>query len=399
MTDRTVADAGPSRILMIETFGRGGLLHYAFNLSRALADLGHDVTLLTTVGYELNGEEPPVGLRIERRLARWTQRERLRGGALSGAWKRRFEAIFDAVATALYARRQKPDVVHLHSTNPSALVYLVLLRLMGLRVASTAHVVTPHEPMPFQGFLYGMIHRLPHRVIAHSEVDRERLQVELAVDPRRIAVIPHGEYGFFGSPSSTQESRLEVRRRLNLSPDDEVALFFGYIREYKGLDILFEAWPKVQEAREGARLVVVGNPERLTPKQRSELELQGEALGARCRFEYVPFEEVSQYFTAADLLVMPYRRISQSGVLFLALSLGLPVLATRVGALPEMLEDGVNARLVSPEDPEALAGALVEMLADPDLLGRLAAGGALVAEAHSWPSIAERTATTLADLG
>ena len=105
-----------------------------------------------------------------------------------------------------------------------------------------------------------------------------------------------------------------ARRSLGLGPRDEVALFFGYIREYKGLDLLLEAWPAVADARPAARLVVAGDPVRLSPERRGELERWAERLGAVHRFGYVPFSEVARYFAAADALVMPYRHISQSGV-------------------------------------------------------------------------------------
>ena len=98
------------------------------------------------------------------------------------------------------------------------------------------------------------------------------------------------------------------------------------------------------------------------------------------------------------MLVLPYRHISQSGVLFLALSQGLPVVATRVGALPEVLCDGESGLLVPPESPEALSQALVRLFGDADLQRRLAAGGRAVAARHTWPSIAEQTESAFAGL-
>jgi D-inositol-3-phosphate glycosyltransferase len=387
----------PMRILEIETFGRGGLIHYVHNLSSALAARGHDVTIATSTAYELDARKLPSNVRLIKATARVTHRERawLPAGLLGPA--RKVEAIVDACAVAWLAHRLRPDVVHLHSTNPIALAYLMLLRRLGLPVAVTAHVVTAHERTPVQDAVSRRIHETSPLVIAHSDFDRRRLLEEFAIDPDRVVVIPHGEYGFFGH-DATVPDREAARRSLGLEPHHEVALFFGYIREYKGLDLLFDAWPAIVEARPAARLVVAGDPVRLDAARRAQLEDWATRLGAIYRFAYVPFSDVTRYFAAADAIVMPYRHVSQSGVLFLALSLGLPIVATRVGGLPEVLRDGESALLVEPESPAALAQALARVLADADLRRRLSDGGRRVAGRHSWTSIAEQTESAFRQL-
>ena len=385
------------RILEIETFGRGGLIHYCHNLSCALAGRGHDVTLVTTAAYELDDRDLPPNVRLVKAIARVTHRRRrlLPAGVL--AWARRVEAVADAVAVARIARRLRPDVIHLHSTNPIALAYLVLLRRLGVPLVATAHVVTAHERSRVQDAVYRRIHRASPLIIAHSEFDRKRLLEEFAVEPERAIVIPHGEYGFFGRDSSLPD-RETARRSLGLELQHQVVLFFGYIREYKGLDVLLSSWPAVAQARPQARLLVAGDPVRLPPDRRGELEAWATRLGAVHRFAYIPFSEVTRYFAAADVLAMPYRHISQSGVLYLALSLGLPVVATRVGGLPEVLRDGESALMVPPESPAALAEALVRVLGDTALQARLAQGGRRVADLHAWPAIAERTEAAFVQL-
>lgn len=382
------------RILEIETFGRGGLTHYTYNLAGALADRGHEVTLLTTAAYELDGRSLPPNLSVVKAIAR------LPSGRPSSLpprllrLARRAEAVLDAVSVAAFARRLRPDVIHFHSTNSSAVAFLSLLRLLGIPVAATAHVVTPHEPIRFQHALYSRVHALPELMVAHSDFDRRRLLEEFAVDPKRVVVIPHGEYGFFERGSDITDRRA-AKRSLGLEPEEEVALFFGYIREYKGLDVLLECWPAVVDACPGARLVIAGDPGRLSDARSSELQAWASRVGAVHHFEYVPFSEVARYFSSADALVMPYRHISQSGVLYLALSLGVPVVATEVGALPEVLRDGKSALLVPPDSPDELADALIRLLGDRELRDRLARGGLQIAEEHSWPSIAERTERAL----
>lgn len=388
--DTTSGARRPMRILEVETFGRGGLIHYAYNLSCALAERGHDVTLVTAAAYELEGRALPSRVRVVKAIARLTHRLRASLPASALGWAVKPEALADACGVAILARRLRPDVVHLHCTNQIGLVYLILLRLTGVPVAVTAHVVTAHERTRVQDAVHRCIHRLSPLVIAHSEYDRRRLIEEFAVDPGRVRVIAHGEYGFFGH-GAEPVGRETARRKLGLGPRDEVALFFGYIREYKGLDVLLDAWPAVAEARPGARLVVAGDPVRLDTARRDALLAAATRVGAVHRFGYVPFSDVTTYFAAADVLVLPYRHISQSGVLFLALSQGLPVVATRVGALPEVLCDGESGLLVPPESPAALSQALVRLFGDADLRWRLAAGSRAVAARHTWPSIAEQT--------
>jgi glycosyltransferase involved in cell wall biosynthesis len=378
------------RILQIETFGRGGLIHYAYNLSCSLAERGHEVTLITSAAYELEGRSLPANVRLDKAIARFSHRTNATLPAFAMNPARKVEAVIDAVAVAASARRLRPDVIHLHCTNPISLVYLMLLRRLGIPLVATAHIVTPHEPFVFQHRVYRRIHRLSRLIIAHSEFDRKRLVEEFSVDPERVVVIPHGEYGFFERGGEVPD-RQSARRSLGLEPQSEVALFFGYIREYKGLDVLLEAWPTVTDARRAARLLVAGDPVRLTPERRDELETWATRLGVIHRFGFVPFSDVARYFRAADVLVMPYRHISQSGVLFLALSLGVPVVATRVGALPEVLRDGESALLVPPESPADLAEALIRVFGDSQLQEQLAQSGRRIANRHSWPSIAERT--------
>jgi glycosyltransferase involved in cell wall biosynthesis len=130
---------------------------------------------------------------------------------------------------------------------------------------------------------------------------------------------------------------------------------------------------------------------RLPEDRRRALEGQALRLGAITRFAYVPFDDVSRYVAAADVMVLPYRAVSQSGVLYLALAMGLPVVATRVGALAEVLEDGGNALIVPPDSAAELAAALIRLLGDPGLRARLAMGGRRLAEQHSWPAIAAAT--------
>ncbi len=396
---------GGLRVLEVETFGRGGLAHYVANLSESLAERGHQVTIVTTSSYELDGastsptrsgggDKTMRKPRILRPIATWSPRTAGRLPEFPQSLVRKVEAILDTVRVARVVRRERPDVVHFHCTNPVALLYLLLLRLARRPVVATAHVVTPHEPMALEKWVFGTANRLPDALIAHSEHDRERLVSEQSVDRETIEVVPHGDYGFFAQAGVTDEDdsgRDSARKGFGLDDGQAVALFFGYLREYKGLDVLLDAWPSVTVSRPEARLLIAGDPVKLSASQRHDLAQRAQQQSAVFRFEYIPLDEVSSYFMAADVLVLPYRKISQSGVLYLALALGVPVVASAIGPWKELLDDGVNALLVPPEDPEALAETLARVLGDAELREALAAGGRALAAEHSWAAIAERT--------
>ncbi len=342
---RGMSDPGGRRmrILEIETFGRGGLIHYAHNLSSALAGRGHDVTLLTAAAYELEGRALPEGVRLVKGIARFT------GGGGRGlpgpllAWARRVEAVRDAFAVTALARRERPDVVHLHCTNPAAAVYLALLRRAGVPLVATAHVVTPHERIPLQHAVYRRVHRAPDLVVAHSEFDRRRLVDEFSVPPGRIVVIPHGEYA---GPAA---------RRLARGAGSEASCA---ARGGRGPGAARRGTaPRARGAGKAPRR---GGPARVRPVRRRRRVLRRRG---RPRAAVSPREPVR-------------------------------------GPVPGPGPRAPRRRHPRGRAPGASAGRRerATRLGDADLRGRLARGGRRIAEEHSWPAVAERTEAAFARL-
>jgi len=160
-------------------------------------------------------------------------------------------------------------------------------------------------------------------------------------------------------------------------------LCFGLMRPYKGIDVLLDAWG---EGVEGAELWIVGMP---------RMDISGLLARApssvRFLARYVDDAELAACFERADLVVLPYREIDQSGVLFTALAFGRPTLLSDVGGFPEVARSGA-ARCVPAGDARELRRALGELLADPAALARMAARARAAADGpYSWDAIAERT--------
>jgi glycosyltransferase involved in cell wall biosynthesis len=181
--------------------------------------------------------------------------------------------------------------------------------------------------------------------------------------------------------------RAAARSRLGLPAGAAVALFFGFVRPYKGLEGLIDALPAVAARVPALQLVVAGEFWQPAGAFLSRAAALGVAGRLRLDDRYVPNEEVGDYFAAADVVVMPYRSATQSGVVTLAAEFGRPVVATRVGGLPEAVEHGVGGLLVPPGDVPALAEALAAVLSDAALRERLSAGSRAGISRFDWSQL------------
>jgi glycosyltransferase involved in cell wall biosynthesis len=237
---------------------------------------------------------------------------------------------------------------------PSYAPVLSGARAGGAVTLMIADNLVPHEKRPFDDALTRLVTDRTDGVLVMSEAverDARRLLPELPV--RRV---PHPVYAQYAS-SLTRE---EARARLGLAGD--VLLFFGFVRRYKGLDVVIEALPRVIAARP-VTLVVAG--EFYEPSEPLRARIQELGLESRVRVldRYVADEEVGELVAAADAVVLPYRSATQSGVVLVAYASGCPVISTAVGGLPEVVEEGVTGHLVPPEDPHALADAILAFYA------------------------------------
>jgi glycosyltransferase involved in cell wall biosynthesis len=326
-------------------------------LASALARAGVEVELITS-RFDYGDVPDAHGVTVREAFYRWAPPA-----------GRRYARLAQHVPDMLRYRRaaKQADVVHFQWLSVQALD-AHLLPCKHPRVL-TAHDVLPREPKPSQLTGQRKLYERMDAIVVHSEHGAARLRDELQLDPARVHVIPHGVLDNLAKQPADAAAPFPKTR--------PVVLFFGLIRPYKGLDVLLEAW---REARPDAELWVVGMP-RMDPSF-----IHGPNVRTALRF--VSGAELAGAFRAADLVVLPYREIDQSGVLFTALAFGKPLLLTSVGGFPEI----AGAELVPPGDPQALAGALTALLADPAKLERMAAASRAAADGPlGWDAIAQRT--------
>lgn len=213
------------------------------------------------------------------------------------------------------------------------------------KVLFLCHNIVPHEARWGDAALTKYAFRSADYFLVQSrEVEQDLLRM---VPGARYAVSPHPVYELFGAPLPKGESR----ERLGISARN-VLLFFGYIRRYKGLEVLIEA---MKYCGDDKLLLVVGEFYEDESRYRQKVREMG--LESRVRFvsEYVPQEDVAVYCSAADVVVLPYLSATQSGIAQVAYNFNKPVIATDVGGLGEVVRDKVTGYLVTPNNPHALA--------------------------------------------
>ena len=348
---------------------------YDRSLCAALARGGAEVELVTS--RFAHGSVPPAeGYRVSEVFYR---RSAERAAGVTG---RRALKLAEHLADMLRYRRDggRADVVHYQWLPVPALDSRLLPG--GRPRVLTAHGLLREEA--WRGRPGRGLRRLWRRmdaIVTLSEYGARRLRDEAEMEAERIHVIPHGALDYLTRIPDEAPLPDELA-----AVEGPVILCFGLIRPYKGVDVLLEAFRSVQ----GAELWVVGRPLGMSLQP-----LREEAARApgRVRFvpRFLPDREVPAYFRRADLVVLPHRDAEQSGVLYAALAFGKPIAMSAVGGFPEVAEHGAG-RLVPPGDPQALAGAVNELLADAAARERLAAAArAAAAGPYSWDAVGERT--------
>lgn len=210
-----------------------------------------------------------------------------------------------------------------------------LARRKGIRVVSILDNVIPHEPHFWDKWLIRYFIRSVDSFIAMSESVREDCLKFLPASRHDVVTLsPHPLYDNFGEAVT----KTDARSFLGLQQDKTILLFFGFIRDYKGLDLLMQAYKK---AYTKDLLLVVAGEFYNNAQQYNELEKELGLEGTiEWRTDFIPDDKVRYYFSAADLIVQPYKTATQSGVTQIAYHFERPMLVTRVGGLAEIVPNG-----------------------------------------------------------
>ena len=309
-----------------------------------------------------------------------------------------------------YASSAKPKIFHILWNNKFQLFDRTLLmayyKLRGKKIAFTAHNVNAGKRDGNDSLLNRLSlrtqYRLADHIFVHTEKMRNELAEEFGIGNKSVTVVP---FGVNDSVPNTDLTSAQARQRLGIPENDRLLLFFGNIGPYKGLEFLVAAFQRLVATNLSYRLIIAGSPrvgsERYLSAIRESIRKNGSRDHVIERIEYIPDEENELYFKAADVFVLPYTHIFQSGVLLLGYSFGLPVVATRVGSLEQDVIEGRTGFVCNPRDSADL-GRTIERYFQSDLFKNLNSRRPEIKDyanaRNSWTIVGQMTRTVYEEL-
>jgi D-inositol-3-phosphate glycosyltransferase len=267
-----------------------------------------------------------------------------------------------------YSAGAKPNIFHILWNNKFQLFDCTLLmfyyKLLRKRIVFTAHNVNAGKRDGSDSWLNRISlkvqYTLSDHIFVHTGGMKREMISQFRIPESKISVIP---FGINNTVPKTKLSSLEAKRQLGISRGDRSLLFFGNIAPYKGLEYLIAAFGELLKQDRSYRLLIVGKPKGPQSYWNEIQRRIGDSdIGDRVveKIEYIPDEETELYFKAADVLILPYTRVFQSGVLFLGYGFGLPAIAADIGSLKNEIVEGKTGLMFKAQDPSDLANKVEE---------------------------------------
>lgn len=346
--------------------------HYAFGLAMGLASKGVDLDIIGSDEID----SPEMHATPNLRFLKFRNRQK----SSANLTEKLLIWIHYYTKLIRYAGRSKPKILHILWNNKfehfDRTILMLYYKVRGKKVAFTAHNVNQARRDSQDSLLNRTTLKMQYRLCDHIFVHTRKMKNELCQDfgvaEEAITVIPYPMNDAF---PDTELSPTEAKRRLGLKADEKAILYFGRIRPYKGIEYLLSAVKLLSPNLQGNyRLIVAGEPKKGSEDYLDEIQQtikrEFDQSQVIVRIQFIPDEEIEMYFKGADVLVLPYKEIFQSGVLFMAYRFGLPVVATDVGSFREDIVEGCTGFLAPSGEPADLAKA-IETYFESDLFKNL----------------------------
>lgn len=390
-----VTRAAESPVLRLALLTGGFDRPYAFGLAMSLAKM--DV-FLDVIGSD-SIDSPEMRTTPNLRFINLWPTRRSKASILDKAWA----TIHHYLLLFKYAAVSSCPVFHVLWNSKiqflDRTVIMLFYRAMGRRVAVTAHNVNQGRRDGKDSLLNRLTlrvqYRLTDRIFVHTQKMKDELIAEFGVAPETAVVIRHPINNAF---PETDITPFEAKRQIGVGSSEKAILCFGRIKPYKGIEHLLNAFQLLIQQDPTYRLIIAGEVQKGNEEYLDAIrlaaarELENGQVLLHARF--IADEEMEVYLKAADVLVLPYNEIFQSGVLFLGYSFGLPVVATDVGSFREEIVEGKTGYLCRPREPNDLARALETYFSSDLYLNLDSTRKAIIDHAatqHSWEAVAKIT--------
>jgi len=336
-----------------------------YNIAKHLARRGHEVHVITTLDEGLPKESMEEGFYVHRIFWR-----KIRFLGVISFWIKIFWCL----------KNIKPDIVHVQSIGMGIPGFLAKIFLKKPYVV-WGRGSDIYLPSTFKNTISKLVLRNAGAVIALTEDMKNEMR---KFCDRDIFVIPNG----INLNKFKNLSKVNIRSKLKIKEDEKVVIFVGTLRPVKGVKYLIKAMEIIIQKNTNTRLMLVGNGE-----DRGKLEKLVKEFVLEKHVIFVgkvPNEKVPEYMVASDVFVLPSLSEGFPVVILEAMASGLPIVATKVGGLPEIIKDGENGFLVEPKNPKEIAEKVLLLLEDDELRERISRSFKEKVKNYSWESVVKR---------
>ena len=367
------------KVAIIDTLGAhgGGFHFYTFGQSMGLINHGFDVSLYT------NNETPNPKINKLNFFTFYKNIFKSKLKIING-----FRWIIGSLLSIFHARMNGVSMFHFHIfySNSLILFNLFLVKLLFGKVILTIHDVSSLSDNEESSMSYKLMYKLTDLILTHNKFSKKEIIKKNYTLTQKIHIVPHGNYTPF---IDIKQDKLKSKQYLGIPENKKIILFFGMIKEAKGLDILLKAFRKVVDLNSNIILLIAGKTWKDDHSfYQNLIDKNNLANNIFFHNHFIEDNDVGHYYCVSDIVVLPYKRIYQSGVLMMALSYARPVLVSDLDPFNEILSDNKNGFFFKSEDVNDLAKKLCLLLTDNENLLRVQQNGRrLVNQRFDWIQI------------
>lgn len=269
----------------------------------------------------------------------------------------------------------KIDILHVQwfILSPVDLYFIKKIKRMGIKIVVTVHDILPFNEKFYDYRSHKGIYTLADKIIVQAKLNIDRINSLFSNVSTKVLYIPHGNF----IDHAKIISKENARELLGIDKDKKVLLFFGQIKRVKGLDVLIKAFNEIikSEDQDNILLIIAGKVWGDNFSVYKELINEVDNSKFRCDIKYIPDDQIAWYYCSADINILPYREVYQSGVVHLSYAYKKPVIATNIGSFPEVIINGETGILVEKDNSNELKNAIISLIDDDEKMKKMGSKG------------------------